>query len=169
MIKDVILQRVKEYNVNALFQKLTFELNEHYKNKLLSVASGSFDGFYSPRFMGKSKKKEKMGYSLPSSLQFSKMVEGISDHGNNVFSVPSESSDDISYLVDLNAGTCECEIGVNGAPCKHQYTLWAFNKGISHSFLPVFNKEERKRFAEIAIGDTAVNLPQNTPNWPVPL
>ena len=40
VIKDKILQRVKEFNVVALFEKLVVELTDHYKSKLLSVASG---------------------------------------------------------------------------------------------------------------------------------
>ena len=56
VIKDRILQRVKEYNAVSLFEKLTDDLNEHYMNKLLSVASGSFDNFSSTRYKGKTKR-----------------------------------------------------------------------------------------------------------------
>ena len=48
-------------------------------------------------------RKRENGIFITYSLQFSKMVEGISDHGNIVFSVPSGSSDGVSYLVALNA------------------------------------------------------------------
>ena len=35
---------MKEYNINALFDELTVDdLNEEYKDKLLSSANGSFD------------------------------------------------------------------------------------------------------------------------------
>ena len=44
IVKDLILQRIKEYNINALFQKLTVDLNDYYKDKLILAASGSFDG-----------------------------------------------------------------------------------------------------------------------------
>ena len=154
VIKDIILQRVKEYNINALFDKLTTDLNTHYKNKLLSVASGSFDGFYSARFTGKTKKKGGMGFNKPSGIEFAKMKDGIVDYSNNIFTVPSVNSPSECYLVDLSANTCACLIGANGAPCKHQYVLWVLNKGNEHNFLPVFSKLERKRFAEIAIGDS---------------
>ena len=151
VLKDIILQRVKEYNINALFQKLTDDLNSHYKNKLLSVASGSFDGFYSPRFVGKSKKAGKLGFTKPTDNEFRKMQNGLVNFGNNTFTIPSCRSEE-SYLVDMNAGTCACVVGSNGCPCKHQYLLWALNIATGHNFLPVFRKNERKKFAEIAIG-----------------
>ncbi len=60
MIKDEVL------NVVGLIDKLTTEFDDHYKNKLLSVASGKFDGIYSKRFSGFSKKKnESIGYQIP--------------------------------------------------------------------------------------------------------
>ena len=46
VLKDVILQRTKEYNVVGLLDKLTINLEDHYKNKLLSIADGSFVGVY---------------------------------------------------------------------------------------------------------------------------
>ena len=40
---------------NGLIDKLTSDLEDHYKNKLLSIADGSYDGVYRHRFMGKRK------------------------------------------------------------------------------------------------------------------
>jgi len=45
-LKDTILKRTKEVNTNGLFEKLAGEFDEHYKVKLLNVASGSFDRVY---------------------------------------------------------------------------------------------------------------------------
>ena len=53
VIKDKILQRIKEYNVVSLMQKLVVDFQDHYKDKLLSVASGSYDSFTARRFDGK--------------------------------------------------------------------------------------------------------------------
>ena len=64
VIKNKILQRVKEYNVVSLLQKLVSDLDDHYKDKLLSVASGSYDSFTARRFDGKSKKKGEIGYKV---------------------------------------------------------------------------------------------------------
>ena len=52
VIKDEVLNRTKEINVNGLIDKLTVELMDHYKVKLFNVASGKFDGCYSRHFKG---------------------------------------------------------------------------------------------------------------------
>lgn len=41
VLEDITLQRVKEYNVVGIITKITIELENHYKDKLLSVADGS--------------------------------------------------------------------------------------------------------------------------------
>ena len=63
VIKDEVLHRQKEVNVVGLVDKLTTSLEDHYKNKLLSVGSGKFDGVYSRRFKATS---EGIGYRVPS-------------------------------------------------------------------------------------------------------
>ena len=45
VIKDEVLNRQKDINVVGLLDKLTTEFDQHYHSKLLSVASGKFDGF----------------------------------------------------------------------------------------------------------------------------
>ena len=55
----------------------------------------------------------------------------------------------VSYVVDMNLGMCECENGMDGSACKHQYVLWANIIANCSNFIPVFNKAERRQFAEI--------------------
>ena len=93
-----------------------------------------------------------MGYKNPTEDEFKYMEANLVDHGHNVFSVPSAKKDHTSYLVDMEAGTCICPVGINGAPCKHQYILWILGKGACRNFLPLFSPEDRKKYAEIAIG-----------------
>ena len=62
IIKEWIMQRVKEYNVNALFSKLTKDLEDHYINKLLSISSSTNDLFVSPKFTGKKTKMGDIGF-----------------------------------------------------------------------------------------------------------
>lgn len=57
VIKDTVLNRTKEINVNGVIDKLTSGLEDHYKTKLINVANGSFGGVYSRRFKGMTKKK----------------------------------------------------------------------------------------------------------------
>ena len=152
IMKELLLQRIKEYNINALFEKLTVGLNDYYNNKLLSVASGSFDGFYSKRYMGQKKKSGELGFVRPTDEEFIRMQNSVVMHGQGVFTVQSLSQPEITYLVDMNVGICECIIGKTGAPCKHQYVLWVLQKSSNRNFLPFFDKAQRQLFAEIAIG-----------------
>ena len=52
VVKDSILGRQRQYNINMLFDKLMVEFEDHFKRRLLSVADGTFDGVYSHRFKG---------------------------------------------------------------------------------------------------------------------
>ena len=146
IIKDEILNRVKEYNIVGLVDKLTINLEEHYMTKLLSIADGSFDGIYSARFKG-----------LIKNLPPSDVLDGISKNvvsvGNEIFKVPSFTCLNVEYLVDMSLSQCECAIGINGAPCKHQYLLWLKHwSTMSRNFLPIFNGKERQEFAKLAVG-----------------
>lgn len=58
VIKDDVLNRQKEVNGVGLIDKLTTELDDYYKNNLLSISSGKFDGIYSRSFAGFAKKKQ---------------------------------------------------------------------------------------------------------------
>ena len=159
VLKDGILRRYKEYNVNGLLEKLLVDFDNHYKNKLLSVSSGSFDGIYSRRYRGKEKtKKDKqkdgITFQLPSVDAQKRALEGTVTLGNDVFVVPSLTAETQHYLVDMTSGVCSCHMGSDGSPCKHQYVLWANGLSNNGNFLPIFNKAERQRFANIALGET---------------
>ena len=146
VIKDEILNRVKEYNVLGLVDKLTINLEAHYQAKLLSIAEGSFDGIYSGRFMGVVK-------NMPPVNVLDEIATKVESVGNETFKVPSFSNPDIVYLVDMNLARCECAKGMNSAPCKHQYLLWIKQFSVvSKNFLPFFNAKERQEFAKLAVG-----------------
>ena len=114
-----------------------------------------FPGVYSKRFKGISKAKhEGIGYKIPSKQEMEKMLESLVKLENNTFLV-SSSSGNIRYMVDMNSGFCQCKIGYNGSPCKHQYVLWISKLAPCTNFLPIFNKDHRQLFSEIAIGKTA--------------
>lgn len=154
VIKDDVLNRQKEVNVVGLIDKLTKELDEHYQNKLLSVASGKFDGIYSRRFAGFSKKKEGLGFQKPSSEAQDQALRDLISLGENTYVMKSFSQEDTTYLVDMTLGICQCKSGTNGALCKHQYVLWVNKVAQGANFLPVFSAERKMKFAKIAIGDT---------------
>ena len=51
--EELFLNRAKEYNITALIAKLTVDLEEHYRDKLFSVASKSSDTCYIECFQRK--------------------------------------------------------------------------------------------------------------------
>jgi hypothetical protein len=90
VVKDIILKRTKEYNVVALFMKLTTELENHYKEKLLSIADGNFDGHFRRRYMGKGKtKNDAQSYKRPNEKEKEKVLQNVKKFSNYVFQVAS--------------------------------------------------------------------------------
>jgi len=53
VIKDTILKRQRQYNINMLLNKLMDDFEQHFKLRLISASDGTFDGIYSNRFKGK--------------------------------------------------------------------------------------------------------------------
>lgn len=51
----------------------------------------------------------------------------------------------------MTIGTCSCEIGKDGSPCKHQYVLWSANLASCINFVPVSQPTMRQKLAWIAI------------------
>ena len=120
---------------------------EYDQNKLLSVASRSFNGYYSGWFKEKSKNKdEHIEFKLSDDETLKSYETQITDCGNNIFTIPSFSSDE-AYLVDMTLGICECNIGKCGASWKHQYLLWSTRHANCPNFIPTFNPAECNKFA----------------------
>ena len=135
VLKDEVLNRTKEININRLFEKITNECTNHYKIKLLNVASGKFDDCYSSRFKGLKKKMgDGIGFTMPSLVEQKKTVEDTVMIGESLFKMPSTTTVGVTYTVDMKIGICDCYVGHNGDVCKHQYILWAFGKAASSNF-----------------------------------
>ena len=152
VLKDDILNRTKEININGLLDKLLIDFMDHYKVKLLNISSGKFDGTYAPRFKGLTKSKGGLGFKLPNKAQIDTVLSKLVKLSENIFVVPSFSTDGVVYTVDMNVGVYECDSGKEGSICKHQYVLWANRKVPGINFLPYLSASERKQYAMLAIG-----------------
>ena len=153
VLKDEILHRVKGYNLNELLDTVTGPLDNHFQNKLLNVANGSFDGIFSLRFKGLNSRgesqvgqisivcKDKKMYSVQPSPKTIQEKEAVGE----VFS---------PYLVDMEIGFCTCPVGQDGSPCKHQYAVVKEYSLSSQNFLPMFSALERQQYAMIARGNS---------------
>ena len=143
---------MKKYNVVELFGNLVVEMNEYYVNKLLSIASGSNDMFVSRRYAGKDVKKGELGFQIPYEKAMESAFSAVVALGGGIYSVPSLTMEN-SYLVNMDLGLCECHIGLDVSPCKHQYILWCNRITTSPNFLPLFDSKERKQLSLIATGE----------------
>lgn len=63
---------------------------------------------------------------MPSCDEQTIIVDKTIKVSDNIFLMPSMSDEGVQYLVDMNTGICQCKIGINGSPCKHQYILWVY-------------------------------------------
>ncbi|XP_078702577.1 uncharacterized protein LOC144928219 [Branchiostoma floridae x Branchiostoma belcheri] len=152
VLKDTILRRVKEYNVVGLIERITSDLENHYKTKLLSLADGSFDGTYRRRFMGTGKDGA-TGFRVPTEEEQTTYLSSVEQFENQVFRISSGSRPGQSHTVDMTVGVCSCAVGQDGSPCRHQYVLWAAGKAHCVNFVSVTNSEERQKLARVAIGE----------------
>jgi hypothetical protein len=91
VLKDVILGRVKEYNLVALFDRLTVDLENHYKDKLLSVVDRSFDGHF--EMLPGQKSDGAQGFKVPSEDVQKRFLETVREFPNGIFQVSSVSQD----------------------------------------------------------------------------
>ena len=121
VLKDTILRRTRQFNVNALLVKIFEDFMEHFKFKLFSIADNSFDGIFSRRFKGYSKNKNS-GFIVPAVDVQNDLLKRTISLGQNLFLVPSKSTESV-YQVDMSIGICDCYIGSDGSPCSHQYLL----------------------------------------------
>lgn len=70
-----------------------------FKDKLLSIADGSFDGHFRGRFLGKDKQKVDggQGFKLPTLQEQRKYLEKVKAYDHKVFEVSSFSEEDMRY------------------------------------------------------------------------
>ena len=93
---------MKEYNVVDLFSKVTIDLEDHYKDKLLSLADGSFDGQYRQRFMGRGKDGG-TGFKVPNQEERDCYLRTVEQFTNNVSAVESLSESETRLALIRNA------------------------------------------------------------------
>lgn len=154
VLKDNVLNRTKEVNINGLVDKLFDDFDEHYKAKLISACNSRFEGIYSSRFKGRSKSKGSgVGYQLPPFEQHQEIKTRITKTDGGFYLVPSFTCNDKMYTVDMDMGMCECSVGCDGSACKHQYFVWLYHHEKSNNFVPYMDAEMRREYCYIALGE----------------
>ena len=144
VMKDEILNRIRCYNIVEVLDRLTVHLENHHKDKLLSVANGSFDGIFSPKFYLKYQKKAK---------EFDPNSIKTINRNLLLFKVKSSTSEE-THDVDLTAGFCTCPDGNDGKLCKHQAAVMINFRIDSLNVLPMYSPKERQMYSYIASGNS---------------
>ncbi|MPC35950.1 hypothetical protein E2C01_029390 [Portunus trituberculatus] len=68
------------------------------------------------------------------------------------YEVRSQSKQDIVYHVDTSIWTCTSTVGMNGAPCKHQYAFVKNFRKSSLNFIILRDPQQREHLLFIATG-----------------
>ena len=143
VMKDKVLQRTKAFNVLQLADFIVTRLDSHYQCRLIDVANNRLDTSRTSRFLASSKAASD---------------ESIRQVDQDLFEVPSETSTDVTYLVDMSVGCCGCHVGTTGGPCKHQAAVLTAFKLRSWNFLPCNDATMRQLLYTVATGDTSVPM-----------
>lgn len=138
IFKDVILSRLKVYNVISLIDFCATKLEEYHVNRFRNFAN--FRDRKSYLFFQNTLKK---------SLFISK--NDIVQVDANLFIVPSEKDASNSYTVDCDIGSCTCAAGKYGRFCKHQSAVYRFFQVRSFNF-PAVTALSRYEMAKLAFG-----------------
>jgi len=140
LLKDIMLDRQKAFNVVALVGYIVDVLEPYYENRLYEFASGR----PSPLLVAFAKLQKRADtVHLTGTVQLEP----------DVYQVSSSSGRQV-YVVNVREGICTCTRGERGALCKHQLAL-SNSKELSLPNLPPVTFKERHELACLALGDKA--------------
>lgn len=138
IFKDIVLSRVKAYNVIALIDFCVTSLEEYYVGKLRAFAN----------FHNRESSFFRKNLSTVSYLEKEDIIQV--DLSQPLFFVPSENNRDINYTVDTEVESCTCKAGKFGKFCKHQCAVYQFFQIRPVNF-PLISAEDRYEMAKIAV------------------
>ena len=140
ILKDVILQRTKAYNVVALVDFCSSVLEDYMVKRLLSFAHCRRAD---PRLQYTELCRKMQDVSTASATVLN----------DKHYLVPSQTSrPPVMYTVDADIGLCACASGQTGAFCKHQaFVHERFNVPFPNA--PAVGFQDRYMLALIALGD----------------
>ena len=150
VMKDKVLQRTKAFNVLQLIDFVITRLDGHYQRRLIDAANNRLqDTSRSSRYLATGKATD---------------AASIRQVEPDLFEVPSETSPDVTYLVDMSVGCSGCPVGTTGGPCKHQAAVLTAFKRSSWNFLPSTDTAMRQLFYTVATGHMSAPM-----QWFAPL
>jgi hypothetical protein len=76
---------------------------------------------------------------------------------DSTYTVPSASLAETDYTIDVNLGICSCQIGCDGAFCKHQAILHKHLDVVLPN-LPPINLQGRYSLGKLALGNKCPDI-----------
>jgi hypothetical protein len=138
ILKDIILQRTKAFNVVALVDFCSTVLQTYFVKRLLAFAHGR-------------RADPRLHYTEQCEKLRDVSTDSISVVDEYRYIVPSHSHKSTMYSVDAEYGLCACPSGQTGSFCKHQALVHErFNVPFPNA--PAVGLEERYKLALLALG-----------------
>jgi len=106
ILKEIILNRTKAYNVVALVEFICYVWEEYLILKILDHAHNRRDNI-----------QQNNNNICTRTSNFN--INQITTISETCYSVPSSKSENSVYTVDIQIGVCNCYVGFTGAFCKH--------------------------------------------------
>lgn len=136
ILKEIILERSKAYNVVALVEFISIIWDKYFINRLLDFAYN---------------RRNQRDYELQLTKMKSVDPNSILQIDEFLYKVPSSKDSKKTYDVNTIIGWCSCYSGKQGGFCKHQALLKQYYD-IEFPNSPVTDSNERYKLALLALG-----------------
>ena len=137
--KDIQFNRLKAFNIVDMLS-LVLDKSEFYAHKCVDAANNVIKSWL---------RNCHSRYVFKTPNIDPDKIEQISP---NCYLVPSESSEHVSYIVDMKMRTCSCPQGRLCGPCKHKNVLSHSRNIPSFDVIPEASPQMRKLFMFIGTG-----------------
>lgn len=143
IVKDLVFERVKAYNLVQMFGFITETMELYFKNRLLQIAHSRVSRPLVQKYGKQFKDAEKI-------------IVHPTDQ-NHLFhtyetATVQEQSVTVPFIVNTLISACSCAKGYNGALCCHQVAVSSKMHKDSSTLFPLYHKETKKIFAIVALG-----------------
>lgn len=142
IFKDIVLARVKAYNVIALIDFVCTVLNDYYCRRFREFANSRTS-------------KARLFLQAQSKKANDIKPENISQLSETEYIIIMSS--DESYEINTKIGTCSCHKGKNGSFCIHQCAIYMHFDAVSVNFPPV-SSTDKHTISILADGDDSLPL-----------
>ena len=151
-VKDIQFNRIRAFNLTER-TSIIMDRSEWYVNKAVDAANNRIETWL--------KNCHSKYVNKESNIDPNKITQP--NPPAHIYIVPSETREDISYIVDMKGRVCSCPRGRLTGPCKHKDLVAKYKQIPSYDVLPTTSPEMRQKYMYLATG-------QDTPlNWFLPL